>query len=265
MPPAILPDKEPVADPVDLNRSPRFTPKKAQWLKHFVYTVTVLGIVTSGVLNLVLYVHFSNMTVRLESLEAVFSSGQLSQLASSVVSFEKHIAEQEQRFAVKQDAMADIKTLSEQALNQGRKVDQLATDLGEEKKVLLRLSEEMQVYQQELSALNAGIETLKVKIEKWLSTSKKKPLEQKKSKPISSPTSQKTTRTEPQAVPFVLIGIERRGGQIYAVITPHKTTLLSQTQLLAPGDSTGGWTLRSAQGNEALFMVNGVTQRVIAR
>lgn len=265
MPPAILPDKEPVADPVDLNRSPRFTPKKAQLLKHFVYTVAVLGIVTSGVLNLALYVHFSNMTVRLESLEAAFSSGQLSQLASSVVSLEKHIAEQEQRFSLKQDVIADIKTLSEQVLNQGRKVDQLATNLGEEKKVLLRLSEEMQVHQQELSALKAGIETLKVKIEKWLSTSKKKPLEQKKSKPISSPISQKTTRTEPLAVPFVLTGIERRGRQIYAVITPHKTTLLSQIQLLAPGDSAGGWTLRSAQGNEALFMVNGVTRRLIAR
>ncbi|MFQ6249376.1 hypothetical protein ACLMPM_24440 [Yersinia enterocolitica] len=265
MPPAILPDKEPVADPVGLNRSPRFTPKKAQLLKHFVYTVAVLGIVTSGVLNLALYVHFSNMTVRLESLEAAFISGQLSQLASTAVSLEKHIAEQEQRFSLKQDVIADIKTLSEQVLNQDRKVDQLATNLGEEKKALLRQSEEMQVHQQELSALKAGIETLKVKIEKWLPTSKNKPFEQKKSKPISSPTSQKTTRTEPLAVPFVLTGIERRGGQIYAVITPHKTPLLSQIQLLAPGDSAGGWTLRSAQGNEALFMVNGVTQRVIAR
>ncbi|MCY1688749.1 hypothetical protein, partial [Yersinia enterocolitica] len=255
MPPAILSDKEPVADPVDFNRSPRFTPKKAQLLKHFIYTVAVLGIVTSGVLNLVLYVHFSNMTVRLES---AFSSGQLSQLASSVVSLEEHIAGQEQRFAVKQDAMADIKTLSEQALNQGRKVDQLATDLGEEKKVLLRLSEEMQVHQQELSALKAGIETLTVKIEKWLSTSKKKPLEQKRTKSISPQNPQKTARTESLAVPFVLTGIEQRGGQTYAVITPHKTTSLSQMQLLAPGDSTGGWTLRSAQGNEALFMVNGV-------
>ncbi|MFV8761196.1 hypothetical protein ACSMDK_09160 [Yersinia enterocolitica] len=261
MPPAILPDKEPVADPVDLNRSPRFMPKKSLLLKYFVCTVAVLGIVTSGVLNLVLYVHFSNMTVRLESLEAAFSSGQLSQLASTVVSLEKHIAEQEQRFSLKQDVIADIKTLSEQVLNQDRKVDQLATDLGEE----IRLSEEMQVHQQELSALKAGIETLKVKIEKWLSTSKKKLLEQKKSKPISSPISQKITRTEPLAVPFVLTGIERRGGQIYAVITPHKTTLLSQIQLLAPGDSAGGWTLRSVQGNEALFMVNGVTRRVIAR
>lgn len=48
MPPAILPDKEPVADPAALNRSPRFTPHKAQLLKRLPYTVAALVLVVGS-------------------------------------------------------------------------------------------------------------------------------------------------------------------------------------------------------------------------
>ena len=48
MPPAILPDKEPVADPAVLNRSPRFTPQKAQLLKRLPYTVAALVLVVGS-------------------------------------------------------------------------------------------------------------------------------------------------------------------------------------------------------------------------
>ncbi|MBW5812606.1 MULTISPECIES: hypothetical protein [Yersinia] len=266
MSPATSPHKKPVTNPVHSgdtgsNRPLRFTPQ----LKHLVYTVVALGMVTSGVLNLVLYSQLNNMTIRLESLEAVFRRSPLSQLASSVASLKKHVTEQEQRFALKQDVIADIKTLSEQVLEQDRKVDQLATELGEEKKALLSQLDSTQAHQLELSGIKTSVETLQVKMEKWLSAQKKKPLGQKKSKSISPQNPQKSTRTLPLAAPFILTGIERRGGLTYAVIAPHGTTSLSQMQLLAPGNSVGGWTLRSAQGNEALFVVNGITQRLIAQ
>lgn len=63
--------------------------------------------------------------------------------------------------------------------------------------------------------------------------------------------------------PFVLTGVERRGGQAYAVVLPAGAGRdWSQLHMLAPGESYRGWTLVSTDGNRAAFQVNGRIQQL---
>ncbi|CCP05911.1 hypothetical protein BN440_0860 [Erwinia amylovora MR1] len=61
----------------------------------------------------------------------------------------------------------------------------------------------------------------------------------------------------------MLTGIERRGGQTFAVVIPRGMTQISAMRLLSPGDGMQGWTLRAIEGGgTALFEVNGREQRL---
>lgn len=63
--------------------------------------------------------------------------------------------------------------------------------------------------------------------------------------------------------PFVLTGVERRGGQAYAVVLPAGAgNDWSQLHMLVPGESYRGWTLVSTDGNRAAFQVNGRIQQL---
>ncbi|ECW0088099.1 hypothetical protein F3Q21_00790 [Salmonella enterica subsp. enterica] len=63
--------------------------------------------------------------------------------------------------------------------------------------------------------------------------------------------------------PFVLAGVERRGGQLYAVVLPAGASSdWSQLQMLSPGESYRGWTLVGTDGNRAVFRVNGHIQQL---
>lgn len=63
--------------------------------------------------------------------------------------------------------------------------------------------------------------------------------------------------------PFVLTGVERRGGQAYAVVLPAGAgSDWSQLHMLVPGESYRGWTLVSTDGNRAAFQVNGRIQQL---
>ncbi|EDS7589437.1 hypothetical protein AAQ05_004869 [Salmonella enterica subsp. diarizonae] len=63
--------------------------------------------------------------------------------------------------------------------------------------------------------------------------------------------------------PFVLTGVERRGGQAYAVVLPAGAgSDWSQLHMLVPGESYRGWTLVSTDGNRAAFRVNGRIQQL---
>ncbi|EBW6364030.1 hypothetical protein DPU24_25200 [Salmonella enterica subsp. enterica serovar Oranienburg] len=63
--------------------------------------------------------------------------------------------------------------------------------------------------------------------------------------------------------PFVLTGVERRGGQSYAVVLPAGADSdWSQLHMLVPGENYRGWTLVSTDGNRATFQVNGRIQQL---
>ncbi|EBS5580313.1 hypothetical protein DPU24_23205 [Salmonella enterica subsp. enterica serovar Oranienburg] len=73
----------------------------------------------------------------------------------------------------------------------------------------------------------------------------------------------KTTDSRTLSPPFVLTGVERRGGQSYAVVLPAGAgSDWSQLHMLVLGESYRGWTLVSTDGNRAAFQVNGRIQQL---
>lgn len=242
--------------------------KNKKFLKAFTYSVLTLGITIPTVLSVVLYLNLSNVNIRLESLEAAFRSGQLSQLSSSVASLEKHVAEQDGRFALKDDVSESIKLLSGQISSLSDTAGEIAHDSAENRQIILRQDGQLNSFQSSLDTVQSAIQTLnkfKASFEKSVAS---RPAvtatEEKKQKSNIAKKTQRSARTVPLAAPFILTGIERRGGQVYAVVAPRGSTTLSEMQLLAPGDSAWGWTLRSTEGNEAFFTVNGIQQRLTA-
>ncbi|GAB2952776.1 plasmid transfer protein [Hafnia psychrotolerans] len=281
MTPETLPEQEPTSGPgsADSTGEPHSTPARRpvfpmnnpQWLKRVAIGVAAIVIIAPGILSLVLYQQLSTMDIRLNSLEAAFRSGQLSQLSSSVATLEKHVAEQDERFALKEGVVKGMSTLGNtldgKIAGQNQKIGQLESQIDEQKKALQYELDNGQASALEFSSLKATVDALKV------SQAQKPPAAAlggavtsgKKHKTSASKKSLRSARTVPLAAPFILTGIEQRGGQNFAVIAPQGATNLSQMQLLSPGDSAWGWQLRSIEGNQAVFSVNGIPQRLSAQ
>lgn len=74
---------------------------------------------------------------------------------------------------------------------------------------------------------------------------------------------QKTQR--PGTAPFVLTGIERRGGIAFAAIAPQSATQLTEIALMEPGETRQGWTLLAITGQQAQFRVVGQIRTLTVR
>ncbi|MDR3430729.1 MAG: plasmid transfer protein [Rouxiella aceris] len=275
-----LPDKEPASGAIQPEiagsenspraRRPLITMNRTV-LKRCGYGLAALFITAPGVLSVVLYLQMSNMSIRLNSLEAAFRSGQLSQLSSSVAALEKQVSEQDMRFALKENVVSGMsalgKTLDGQLAEQNKKIEQLDSQFNEQKKALQYALDNSQASALEFSSLKASVDALKtsqvpkspVTPSGSAATSERKPKTSRVKKSL------RTTRTVPLVAPFILTGIEQRGGQSFAVVAPRGATSLSQMQLLSQGDSAFGWQLRSIEGNQAVFSVNGISQRLSAQ
>ncbi|SLK04275.1 hypothetical protein SAMN03159434_104311 [Enterobacter sp. NFR05] len=69
----------------------------------------------------------------------------------------------------------------------------------------------------------------------------------------------------PVTAPFVLTGIERRGGIAFAAIAPQSATQLTEIALMEPGETRQGWTLLAITGQQAQFRVAGQTRTLTVR
>ncbi|HCD7254466.1 TPA: hypothetical protein ND504_003976 [Citrobacter farmeri] len=69
----------------------------------------------------------------------------------------------------------------------------------------------------------------------------------------------------PVTAPFVLTGIERRGGIAFAAIAPQSATQLTEISLMEPGETRQGWTLLAIAGQQAQFRVAGQTRTLTVR
>ncbi|EGB0931750.1 hypothetical protein ACHLDZ_004335 [Escherichia coli] len=69
----------------------------------------------------------------------------------------------------------------------------------------------------------------------------------------------------PVTAPFILTGIERRGGIAFAAIAPQSATQLTEIALMEPGETRQGWTLQSITGQQAQFRVAGQTRTLTVR
>lgn len=69
----------------------------------------------------------------------------------------------------------------------------------------------------------------------------------------------------PTTAPFVLTGVERRGGIAFAAIAPQSATQLTEITLMEPGETRQGWTLLAITGQQAQFRVAGQTRTLTVR
>ncbi|MCV9879274.1 hypothetical protein [Brenneria izbisi] len=234
-------------------------------LKPVIYIISGLMVVVPAIMCTIFFMQINEMGIRLNSLEAAFRSGQLSQLSSSVATLEKHVADQESRFSTNEKVDAGMQALSAQF--EGTIVP-LAKKAEENHQRLLQHEERFAVlksaFDQYLLRLDA-LSEFKEKFEKTL-TNISSSSSSLRTQPANSPTkTKKSTRSAksvPLAAPFILAGIEQRGGQRYAVVMRRGATTLSEMQLVTVGDSAWGWTLRDMQGHEAIFSVGGSQQRL---
>ncbi|QAX80315.1 plasmid transfer protein [Yersinia hibernica] len=279
--PETLPEQEPALAPGATDsagdphstpvRRPVFSMRKPKWLKRVAIGVAAIVIIAPGVLSLVLFQQLSLMDIRLNSLEAAFRSGQLSQLSTSVAILEKHITEQDERFALKDGVVKGMSTLGQtldgKIADQNQKIGQLESQINEQKKTLQYELDDSQARALEFASLKSSLEAIKTsRVEKAVGTSAGNTVSSEKNpKTPFSKKPHRSARTVPLAAPFILTGIEQRGGQTFAVVAPQGATTLSEMLLLSPGDYAWGWQLRSIQGNEALFSVNGIPQRLTAQ
>lgn len=67
------------------------------------------------------------------------------------------------------------------------------------------------------------------------------------------------------SAPFILTGIERRGGIAFAAIAPQSATQLTEIALMEPGETRQGWTLLAITGQQAQFRVAGKTRTLTVR
>lgn len=73
-------------------------------------------------------------------------------------------------------------------------------------------------------------------------------------------------RTQRQVTaPFVLTGIERRGGIAFAAVAPQQAANLADVFLMEPGETRQGWTLVSVSGQQAQFRVAGQTRTLAVK
>lgn len=72
----------------------------------------------------------------------------------------------------------------------------------------------------------------------------------------------KTAVPVPPVPPFHILGTEVRGGVVFLSISPPVAASLADLRLLRTGDAEDGWQLQAIEAHDAVFRVDGHTQRV---
>lgn len=276
-PEAVSQDPSPASSvsPAAVPRRPVLPTKKL--LKTGGLVLLVLSLAGSVAAIGVMASQMSALTVRVNSLDAAFRSGQMSQLSSTVASLEKRALAQEKQLASLSSDLASARNaaehLSASLSDRDQKIEQQADDIRHYRDTVTQL--EGWVTQLE-TGLQASAERLaemdKVRQEKKpaapaVRAEKAAPSGKPASVTPSGQTAKKGNRSVRRAAtpaaPFVLTGIERRGGSTFAVVMPRGAAAVSQMKLLSPGDRTGDWVLRAVHGSsEAVFTISGEEVRV---
>ena len=68
----------------------------------------------------------------------------------------------------------------------------------------------------------------------------------------------------PPSPPFSILGVERRGETRLVAVLPTGHHSLSAVQLLAPGEQTLGWQLRTLRAGQAVFEVAGYSDQTLS-
>lgn len=144
-----------------------------------------------------------------------------------------------------------------------------------DKPMLAALQQKVEAQDKQQSGLAASVDTLKTKLsslQEHVRSLNQRPANVAAVVPAVTPStaSVKKKKLTPKAqrsvtAPFILTGIERRGGIAFAAIAPQSATQLTEIALMEPGETRQGWTLQSITGQQAQFRVAGQTRTLTAR
>lgn len=224
--------------------------------------IALLGTLTASA---VLLVKVSNLTIRVNTLDAAFRSGEIGQLSSNVTAMQEKLKTLEKQVSALAPVQDRFTSLSTEQLKLSTRVNQLSDASLSDQQSVEQLQQQLGQLRQEVQTSASAIETLK---QQAVATPKAPEPEKAKPQPSQRAVSslKKAKRSVRHAVmpaaPFELTGIERRGGQTFAVVIPRGVTVISSMRLLSTGDGFMGWTLRALEGNAALFSVNGSAVRL---
>ncbi|ECC3298023.1 hypothetical protein YN18_003895 [Salmonella enterica subsp. enterica] len=214
------------------------------------------AIVCYGFGGLVLFALGGSTFISLKSVQVL--SAEVSQLKTAlqgspdIAPLQAQLTTLQQQFEASQmqlGGMADKPTLA--ALQQ--KVDALDKQQSEQAASVAALKTGLSSLQEQVRSLNqrpTNVAAVVPAVASGAVVVKKKP-------------TQKTQR--PVTAPFVLTGIERRGGIAFAAIAPQSATQLTEIALMEPGETRQGWTLQSITGLQAQFRVAGQTRTLTVR
>ncbi|WP_246874266.1 plasmid transfer protein [Pantoea ananatis] len=258
---SVTTDESVVSSPAPEKRPPDIRRRLRQGGAAIV-VIALLGTLTASA---VLLVRVSNLTIRVNTLDAAFRSGEIGQLSSNVTILQEKLKTLEKQVSALAPVQDKVTSMSTEHLKLSTRVNQLSDASLSDQQSVEQLQQQLGQLRQEVQASASAVEVLKqqaVATPKAPEPEKAKP--QPSQKAVSSP--KKAKRSVRHAVmpaaPFELTGIERRGGQTFAVVIPRGVTVISSMRLLSPGDGFMGWTLRALEGNAALFSVNGSAVRL---
>ncbi|WP_226066790.1 MULTISPECIES: hypothetical protein [Dickeya] len=268
-----LPDEKPVKNGFIFrqSRESKSTPPFASLLMTIWRVGKVVIITASLACNAYLLNELSLQQIRMTSLEAAFRAGNLSKLSESIATIEGRLTLSRQDA----QALADRVTTVEQSRNA------VQQQVAENTQSIQRLSTAQAAERQALETLQLQFNALSDWKEQW----SKMTADRKAEKSATTSTTEgasaaketvkkKSLTRGPRireqdkslSPPFVVNGVERRGGQMFLVASPADApTSLSQVRLLSPGDSLSGWTLTAVDGGQAHFTVNGHSQSIPLR
>lgn len=258
---SVTTDEPVVSSPASEKRPPDIRRRLRQGCAAIV-VIALLGTLTASA---VLLVRVSNLTIRVNTLDAAFRSGEIGQLSSNVTIMQEKLKTLEKQVSALAPVQDKVTSLSTEQLKLSTRVNQLSDASLSDQQSVEQLQQQLGQLRQEVQTSASAIDALKqqaVATQKAPEPENAKP--QSSQRAVSSP--KKAKRSVRHAVmpaaPFELTGIERRGGQTFAVVIPRGVTVISSMRLLSPGDGFMGWTLRALEGNAALFSVNGSAVRL---
>lgn len=244
--------------------------------------VILLTLVFTGALITVAVMasQLSDLTIRVNSLDMAFRSGQIGKLSSSVAVMEEKLQALDKQVSELVSLQPDVAAISSAQHTQQQQLEHLTgtsdlyqQDIAQLKNHISRLvAVEAEVRQSgitlseiiKLSEISQSfMQKLKPTEPPEKVTPAKKSVADNTPLPAVKKSNRSVRRSATLAAPFVLTGIEHRGGHRFAVVMPLGASAVSQLMLLSPGDGTQGWVLRAIAGDrEAIFSVNGSEQRL---
>ncbi len=223
----------------------------------------------AGCLAMVIVLGASSAFLWTQQLRLMQSSAALEQqwqtLAQQQAQFEQRIAGVETRQQQTEPPKPLVSAVTQEQLTQAlaenrQEVSQQHAQLQQQ---MTSVTQRVEVLEQRDGALSGQWLELKQQMADLLA-GRKSALAPSSSSAVANPLKKPVKKTAAKVIssasaPFVLNGVEYRGGARFVSVTPRQASSLEQVRLLTPGESFSGWMLLTIDSRQATFRTAGRT------